>query len=442
MRELKADQLRAFEQIKMFFTLDGGGIHLLTGTAGTGKTYLLEDVVDLIRTKGRVLVTAPTHKALKVLKQFIHTSTDFSTIHAALGLKEHIDEDGKISFRHDPSLGYPADNYTHIIVDEASMVGDELFEELLKLSENGKKILLVGDPLQIPPVNHIDAPPFNKEIRLANNIEVSLLDTIIRQAQGNPLIQFAQSIRENIRKPIQIFDPQEVKTTSVGVFYIKIRESKDFFQEKILPLYNSEHYKRSIDYIKVIAWRNKTVNQYNDSIRQYLYGADIPKIVPGEKLITDAPVISDGKILVSTNEEMEVLSCDVRMEENFGMKYYWTKVKIIDGGTFDEYMLRILHEESVDKYNEILKLQAILAKSYPKGSYKAKSAWIDFWDFVHFWQQVKYSYCITAHKSQGSTYTQAYVLKWDIDSNYDVYERNRILYTACTRPSETLYLVY
>lgn len=439
MRELKTDQAAAFEDIKIFINLAGGGIHLLTGCAGVGKTYLLGDLVDEMKKHGKVLVTAPTNKAVKVLKRFIITTTDFSTTHSALGMKEHIDESGNLTFKRDPMLGYPADNYTHIVVDEASMIGDEMFVELIQLSESGKKILLVGDPLQIPPVNHEFAPPFDREVRRTYNIEVSSLETIVRQAENSSILQFSKHIRENIHKPIQILNSQEVKN---DIFMIKRREEGEIFQNQILPLYKSEHYNRSTDYIKVIAWRNKTVDKYNDMIRKYIFGDNLPKIVQGEKLILDAPVMDGRKVIIATNEEVEVLSCEVRTEENFNMKYYWTRVRVIDRGVFDEYMLKVIHEDSEDRYKEILRLQAILAKSYPKKSYQAKSAWLDYYEFIQYWHHVKYSYCITAHKSQGSTYNIAYVHKWDIDTNINVYERNRILYTACTRPSQTLYVIY
>lgn len=438
-RHLNTDQKIAFENIKIFINLAGGGMHLLTGWAGVGKTFLLQDLVDEMKKHGKILVTAPTNKAVKVLKRFIITIVDFSTTHSALGMKEHIDESGVLTFKRDPMLGYPADNYTHIVVDEASMLGDEMFGELIQLSETGKKILLVGDPLQIPPVNHEFASPFNKEVRQTYNIEVSSLETIVRQAENSPILQFAQYIRENVRKPIQILNSQEVKN---DIFMIKKIEEGKIFQNQILPLYKSKDYDRSTDHIKVIAWRNKTVDKYNNMIRSYIFGDNLPKIVTGEKLIMDAPVMDERKVIIATNEEVEVLSCEVRIEENFNMKYYWTRVRVLDGGVFDEYMLKIIHEDSEARYKEILRLQALLAKSFPKKSYQAKSAWLDYYEFIQYWHHVKYSYCITAHRSQGSTYNTAIVLKWDIDTNLDVYERNRILYTACTRPSQTLYVIY
>jgi ATP-dependent exoDNAse (exonuclease V) alpha subunit len=100
-------------------------------------------------------------------------------------------------------MGFPADDYTHIIVDEASMTNDEIFDILVPLAlEQGKKILFVGDSMQIPPVGQKFAMPFDKEVRKRYGIEVSTLNTIIRQEEGNPIIEFATYIRNHIYRPI------------------------------------------------------------------------------------------------------------------------------------------------------------------------------------------------------------------------------------------------
>jgi exodeoxyribonuclease-5 len=445
-RKLLGDQPKAYEAIQMFLRLDGGGFHLLQGYAGTGKTYLLDEIVNCIqKSKCKVIVTAPTHKAVKVLKNMIKNDVTFSTIHAALGMRQIINNDGTVSFKPDHSLGFPADDYTHIIVDEVSMINDIIFETLIPLTENGKKIIMVGDPLQIPPIGQREALPFNKNIRLRYGIETSYLNSIIRQALGNPIIENATNIRTRIHAPVQIFNSQEVKNDLGGVFPIKKVDEINYFTNNILPLFKSSSYERSIDYIKVIAWTNDTVDDYNKRIREYIFGKNLPNIIPGDKLIADKPIIENNHTLISTNEEMEVLSTEIKTESlnaEYSIKYYYTKVRIFEDYMYNEYMLRIIHEDSEETFNKLCTLQKVLANSYTPGSYKFKSAWVDYYNFLQNWHQVKYSYAITAHKSQGSTYENAYVLKWDIETNYNIYERNRILYTACTRPSKNLFVVY
>lgn len=341
--------------------------------------------------------------------------------------------------------GCPADNFTHIIVDEASMIDDVIFYELVKLSEQGKKILFVGDPLQIPPVNHENSLPFDKETRIELGIKVNTLETIVRQAKESPIITVASDIRENIHRHIQISQRQTLPGKFGGVFYIKKADQDSFFEEKILPLYKSERYDEDIDYVKCIAWTNRTVNKFNAMIRQYLFGENLPKIMVGDKLIMDAPVFEGRKILISTNEEAEVLSVEIAQEvlsEEYTLKYYKAQVRVYNGGIFNQYMLRIMHEDSEKTFDKLCQLQTSLAKSFKKGSFEAKSSWIDLYTFKQFYHSVKYSYCITAHKSQGSTYENVVVLACDILQNRNTYEANRIFYTACTRASKNLYIIY
>lgn len=117
MRELKGDQPIAFEAVREYIDTETG-LCLIQGYAGTGKTFLMGDIVQYCSMKSiSILVTAPTHKAVKVLKDKINHNTNYSTIHAGLGMKEFIDDHGILSFRADPLAGYPAEKYDMVIID-------------------------------------------------------------------------------------------------------------------------------------------------------------------------------------------------------------------------------------------------------------------------------------------------------------------------------------
>lgn len=235
------------------------------------------------------------------------------------------------------------------------------------------------------------------------------------------------------------------KTEQGAVYLIPLKKEEPFFAANILPLFKSPSYERSIDHVKVIGWRNKIIDNYNKIIREHIFGIGIPKIIVGDKLIADAPITEQRKTLINTNDEMEVLTCEIQYEklsEKYTMKYYWAKVRVYTESIYNEYMIRIVHEDSEATFKEICKMFIDVAKGHPSGSFSSRSTWMDYYKFLEHWHQVKYSYAITAHKSQGSTYENAYVLKWDIETNLNTYERNRILYTACTRPSKNLYIVY
>ena len=444
MRQLNSEQARVFEEIRTFIET-GTGMHLLTGASGTGKTYTLGEVVDYAIMKHiPVTATAPTNKAVKVLKKLINVSIPYSTIHSALGMKEFIDNNGVLSFKADPAAGYPAEKYDLIIIDEASMLDDVIFEELVNLRDRGKKILFVGDPYQVPPVNHIHARPFIKSHQKRCGIQESRLTEIVRQALDSPIIAYASSIRMDIHKPVQIFNSPGLPGASGGVF---IHKKTDFsvFMETLLPLFKSVEYVSDIDYVKVIGWRNKTIDTYNKLIREYIFGENLPKIIVGDKLILDAPIMEGRKVMIGTNEECMVLGTTIENEdlgEEVTIKYYKVRVRVFNNDIFNEYMIKIIHEDSERLFEKLLGMQRTLAKSYPAGSYQAKSAWIDYYEFYNQWARVKYSYCISTHRSQGSTYHTAYVLAWDILINNDVLERNRVYYTACTRPSHNLFIEY
>jgi exodeoxyribonuclease-5 len=192
----------------------------------------------------------------------------------------------------------------------------------------------------------------------------------------------------------------------------------------------------------------------NSLIRKVLYGDESlsSKILLGEKLIANTPIIDGEMIIFNTNDEFtverfEVKSKDHRFkisddpdDELFGisLKYYSTTVSYLDeDDDLQRKTISILHEDSENDFNKlanILKLRAIRKAGKDK-------TWIQYYNFIRRFADVNFAYCITAHKSQGSTYNTAFVLEDDIDMNFDIVERNRIKYTAYTRASRKVYVL-
>jgi hypothetical protein len=127
------------------------------------------------------------------------------------------------------------------------------------------------------------------------------------------------------------------------------------------------------------------------------------------------------------------------VENDFvAIKYYETGVSYLnDDDKLIKLYIDILHEDSQQDFDFIvqnLKRTAIEKKGKEK-------SWIKYYDFLRRYADVSYSYSITAHKSQGSTYNTTFVLEDDININIDVIERNRIKYTAYTRSSNKLFVL-
>ena len=140
---------------KTFFTL--------AGYAGTGKTTIVKKIIDEYRR--RLVVSAPTHKAKKVIMKT--TKIEGVTLHSILGLRPDVDlddfnpNDPKYNPIAKPNMGM----YRFIIIDEASMINEELYKLVQKEAKKWKgiKILFMGDPAQIPPVGEDESAVFFDE---------------------------------------------------------------------------------------------------------------------------------------------------------------------------------------------------------------------------------------------------------------------------------------
>jgi hypothetical protein len=157
-------------------------------------------------------------------------------------------------------------------------------------------------------------------------------------------------------------------------------------------------------------------------------------------------------IMFNTNDEFSVVSfetdtVDLRFKISdhpdddpypITLKYYDAKVSYLDEDDDISYRtIQILHEDSeydFKKLANILKVRAINKKGKDK-------SWLVYYNFLRRYADVNFSYAITVHKSQGSTYNTIFVLEDDIDLNWNIVERNRIKYTAYTRASRKLYVI-
>lgn len=449
---LTDDQQRIFDSMVSFTEQYQKNMILITGYAGTGKSTTLNEFIKwFIRDSNtlfqNVAVTAPTHKAVKVLKKMAMENelddekVDYSTLHSILGLRPMINDHGEQIFVRDKMVQSKFPLYDLIIIDEASMVDDKLFDEILKQNTRNSKIIFMGDPEQIPPVNQDYAIPFIKEEQEKYGIEVFSLTKIMRQAESNPIIRISKSIRDSSFERIDQGNFLSEDQNGHGVYFLsKSKEERNKIRQLLKEYFTSEQFQKDSDYVKVLAWRNKTVDDFNRLIRGFIYGENADKITIGEKLIADKPIINDmGEVIVNTNEDLVVenISIDTKTIYNVPLKFYKTRTTGDDGIIKD---IDIIHESSEAIFNRMLVQLADKAKELPKGT-KRTNAWKNFYETKEMFAEVKYNYAITSHKSQGSTYNNAFVIATDINANPREDEKRRILYTACTRPKERLFIV-
>ena len=272
-------------------------------------------------------------------------------------------------------------------------------------------------------IDHIDG---NSENNLENNF--NLVD-IIRQANGNPIINIAQKIRKNE----QFKEEMVLDKNNNGVVFLKIN-SETLLLEKY---FNSKNFEKNPNFVKVLAWTNKAVDYYNDKIRGIIYGDKLGKLCVGEKMVCNKP-ITDGKnkVLLNNNDEFEVVSYQLK-SENKGLKLSYYSVDIISEG--NPYTINVLGEKSEEKYRE--ELFKLKEKATKDTSMNRRNYWIKYYKLLDKYADVKYNYALTVHKSQGSTFDNAIVINCDIIRNTNMNERNKLLYTAVTRAKNKLFLI-
>ena len=467
LESLNSDQKTAFEDLRDFICDKGDdSVYVLKGWAGTGKTYcvsvLVRYVLEVIHPTHnwyRIAVTGPTNKSVRVIKKtsgLKNPRVSFQTIHKMLGLTERITKEGVQEFVNQGDFQPKIKTVKLLIIDEVSMLNDDLFQEVLKYRDR-IKIICMGDPAQIPPVGRPDCIPFREELAAGYRIKTLTLKQIMRQKKDNAIIESSVAIRSELgrsKNPVEPITKLNEKGEGIEFLNLNIPETRKGFSEILRRYFVTDEFKKDSEYAKIIAWRNKTVATMNDVIRKVIYGDEAleSKILVGEKLIANNPIIQGESIVLNTNDEFSVDSFvidsdDLRYHVSdhpdaepfpITLKYYETVVSYLDDE--DETVrvnIQILHEDSemdFKKLANILKLRAIEKKGKDK-------SWLVYYNFLRKYADVNYGYCITAHKSQGSTYNTTFVLEDDIDMNWEIVERNRIKYTAYTRSSRKLYVL-
>ena len=196
-----------------------GGVLLLTGGPGTGKTTSLRGIVALYRRMGLdVALLAPTGRAAKRLGEV--TDCDAQTIHRALGMSYN-ELTGQAAFKKNGSD--PLEAHA-VIVDEMSMVDLELMQALLEALRPGCRLVLVGDPDQLPSVG---AGNVLGDLLRSTVVPTVSLTQVFRQAEQSAIIRNAHAV--NIGQPPQLDSNQ-------GDFFFLCRRSPDRLVQTVVEL--------------------------------------------------------------------------------------------------------------------------------------------------------------------------------------------------------------
>ncbi len=408
---------------------------LLEGYAGTGKTTTIQAFIHDLQAKNqRILIAccAPTNKAVKVLQRTankwgIHR-IDFATVYQLLGLTLEFDDDGGKVLKEgkDSNLN----KYDLIILDEASMVSRNLWELLQDAAPRRKtKIIMLGDPAQLPPVNEPSSVIFDE------NISRTKLTEVMRCAGSNPIIDLIDAAREKVFDPNKIINLESnfLADQSQGVWVF----NRSMWLENMVKAFQSPRWQKDPDYVRAIAWTNRCVDGLNAYIRNALYETKEPFIV-GERLIARDTIFnpfSEDEIIMPNSTECEVTNLRYGTDKEYNV---WHLHVLDEEG--NSHRLMVLDESSKPAFDATLKQLA--HEAYIKKAMGEKKPWKDYWALRNRYAYVSYAYALTSHKSQGSTFTNVFVAQNDILRNPNLVEKYQSLYVAYSRASDRLIVNY
>ena len=429
---------------------DDESLFILKGYAGTGKTTLISTLVNSLWNAHRsAILLAPTGRAAKVIAKY--SKREALTIHKKIYFPKK-QSGGGVSFVLQPNKH----KNTVFIVDEASMISDintdsklfengSLLDDLLQYVYSGTrcKLVFIGDTAQLPPIK-LDVSPALDENRLALNynkeVDFIELDEVVRQAEGSGVLSNATLLREQLAT--NYFDSFQF---DLGVFtdIVRLQDGYDI-QNAIDEAYSSDGKEDTA----IIVRSNKRANIYNQQIRSRilfqendLNAGDYLMVVKNNyfwiKENSEAGFIANGDIV----EVLEIYA----FKELYGFRFAEVKVRMVDYPNmkaFETVLLldTITAETPALSYEDGNKLYQEVQKDYESETTKYKK-------FMKIKQnkyfnalQVKFSYAMTCHKSQGGQWKTVFVeqpyLPNGVNKDY-----MRWLYTAITRAEDKLYLI-
>jgi exodeoxyribonuclease-5 len=417
---LNADQEQAVGAILAWIEQPGEPYFVLRGSAGTGKTFCVKHVVS--RFKGRIVFTAPTNKATKVLRQSL-TTDDYSpqckTIYSLLGLR--LEANGEVKELRGPDKDDEVDLSTFrcVVVDEGSMLNQYVLQFIAKAAKMLRvKFLFMGDAAQLPPVGESTSPIWKLECPSAELTKVMRHD--------NQILELVTRIRAKVDHPAPTVKLENNNNQAEGVwkldraaFNCAITEQATLFAEP--------------DNAKIIAWRNITVDAFNRMVRQCLFddAAKAKWLATDRVLFTEPAKDLDDEPMASTDDEGTITRV-LTDSHPFYSEFAVHRLSItLDSGKLATAL--VLHPQSQAAYTARLVQLSAEAKA-------ASRKWKAFWEFREAFHQVRHGYAITAHRSQGSTYKSVFVDVRDVLLNQNRQEAYRCLYVACSRPKKRLIL--
>lgn len=453
--KLGEEQIDALKKLEEFVSNKEKCI-TLSGSAGTGKTTILREFIDYLDDEEiSYALAAPTHKAKLVIEAL--TGNEAQTVHQLLALSPNI-EIFALDYRElifetsksNPNFSMTIPYNGIVIVDEASMINDDLFQLLIdKCGSVKAKIVFVGDIKQIQPVK---AKTTSKVFNLPNIIT---LTKIYRQAKDSPVLSILSTLRDHATSK---FETMKGEHDSFNVY----NSAKDFMLAAQPFLKESVSTKNVLN-CKILAYTNARVNSFNNVARKVIFEKDSDKEFNKGEILTgydnfeyDNYKFWNSLDYVITNDPFQISKRIPNMNESI-LGY---NLELYDSVYKSTHSVFVISRENdtqtfinLSNLIETTRLRALELKSKGK---RATDTWKRYFETLNSFatpfnlfydnrvikkKTFDYGYASTVHKSQGSSYNRVFVDMGNIGKVQDSEELRQLQYVAVSRTRGDAYIL-
>lgn len=447
--EYTRQQKEALSAIETFLRSDKS-VFILKGYAGTGKTTLLNPVISMAEELGKTCtLMAPTGRAAKVLSE--KTGRPATTIHKAIYELSNIEaiegserEESKVEFRFPlrqmtdarrpgPPIR-PEDSV--LVIDESSMIGSRktsgdlflfgsgvLLDDLIRFArtDEGGKILFVGDPAQLAPIGDPDSLALDASYLSIKGLTATSfnLTEVIRQKAESTILSDSVKLRSTI----------EDGRRSELILERKQGEVEDIQAEDIAKRFCDICPTPSLNGPIVICYSNRMAATYNAAIREIYYPGKHDIIQKGDRLIIVGNNYSIANRTVLNGDFATVLDYSEDVEKQVGIVYMDVGKEKKERVCFELFFreVSLQFEDGIIIKTKIF--ENLLNNQQPNLTYQEQCALMSNFSMRHkelransteyvrtllsdpYYNaiRVKYGYAITCHKAQGGEWDTVFI---------------------------------
>lgn len=440
---LNDEQKELQKQLKDFITGTKSGFFGVLGAGGTGKTFTICNSIPV----DKAIFLGATNKVVGVIKSQLKANgaigVEAKTLDSFFGFKMEKDHENRSITTHSmPPLHLVPEV---IVVDEISLINDEVCSLLLRL-KGERKIILMGDDMQLPPIsndeskNGFEENGFKKSLIFKHFDHVFTLTIQVRQTEGSALHGLIKGFRNFMHTNLCYKKIARLKSNGVDV---------SFFQDndpEFIDIIRREE-------VTCVCYKNLTALSFNWLIGSIKTGQPkymVNEIVSGDTVFFDS-YYKNGDTTFFTSELVEVLEIEENCQgtfthEDISVQYPFKKIKVKRKGEDIKFLIHVGYGYRDTNSAIYSKLNYERGKIKQKGQLniadkkKLAASFTAYNDFTVGLAKLKKPFGITSHKAQGSTFDHVIVPVYDY-GNRNYQDSNQLFYVAMSRAKKSIIFV-